>query len=360
MRFPKTYDQYLQWRYWMHTTFLAECLIPKIRAGQTIRVGTHNEVFHADEVTAVVMMRMLITKLGGECSVHRIDRKDRETLDGMDVLLDVGRELDPANGRFDHHQPGGTGYRVGQYGKVGIPFSTCGLIWHAIGLVLTGEADGADANSTNTPAFFKVDRELVQGIDASDNGVLMPNGYRVRSAGNQHEVFGSPMHLSKILGMCNSGDIHNAELQFQKFNVAMDIAQTVLENCLSDAKTFAAARPKLETALNGDRQQREVLVLHEHIRWSEHIGQADRSGDVKIVIAPVGGPDNEWNVHIVRRNGGLCIPGAPESWRGLEGHELSAEAGLEGMVFCHGGGHLVRTASKKAALAVANYLLSRR
>ena len=309
---------------------------------------------------AVVMTRNLITKLGGECTIHRIDRKDQEILDSMDVLLDVGRELDPANGRFDHHQPNGTLFRIKQFGHIGLPLSTCGLIWHAVGMVLTGEADSATPKSADTHAFFKVDRELVRGIDASDNGALMPNGYRFRHPEyGQQEDFGAPMHLSKILGMCNSGDIHNAELQFQKFNVAMDMAQAVLENSLADAKTFATARPKLETALEQDRTRPEILVLNEHIRWSEHIGYADRSGEVKIVIAPVGGAHDEWNIHIVRRNGKLTLPAAPVSWRGLEGNNLSDNADVNGLVFCHSGGHLIRARSKDVALQVAEILLNK-
>ena len=342
----------------MHTSFLAECIIPKVRAKKTLRIGTHNEVFHADDVMAVVMTQNLITKLGGNCTIHRIDRKNQQVLDSMDVLLDVGRELDPRNGRFDHHQPNGTLFRIKQFGRIGLPLSTCGLIWHAVGMVLTGEAECATPESTDTHAFFKTDRELVQGIDASDNGALMPNGYCFRHPEyGQQEDFGAPMHLSKILGMFNSGDIHNAELQFQKFNVAMDMAQTVLENSLADAKTFATARPKLETALEQDRSQPEILVLKEHIRWSEHISYADKSGEVKIVIAPVSGLDDEWNIHIVRRNGKLTLPAAPLHWRGLEGKNLSRNANVEGLVFCHSCGHLIRARSKQVAIKVAEILL---
>ena len=355
---PTTYAEYLKWRFVMHHKFLVGHIIPKISAGQTIRIGTHNKTFHADEVMAVVMMRMLITKLGGEHTIHRVDRKDQDMLDSMDVLLDVGCELDPENGRFDHHQPDGTLYRIKPHSQIGMPLSTCGLVWHAVGLVLADEAENATPASADTRAFFKVDRDVAQGVDASDNGVLMPNGYSFKHPERGHqELPGKPMHLSQIIGMFNGGDIHNAELQFQKFSMALDMAQAVLKNSLADAKTFAKARPKLETALKQDRLWPEVLVLHEHIRWTEHIGHADKSDSVKIVIAPTGGEHDHWNVHIVSRNGHPTLPGPPDNWRGLRGGELSSTAGIAGLEFCHNGGHLIVTRSKEVALEVAKMLL---
>jgi len=113
------------------------------------------------------MIESLVDTIGGKCEIHRINRKDKAMLDSMDVLVDVGRELDPARGRFDHHQPGGAGRRINRAGNPDIPLSSCGLVWHAVGLMLSGEEGlGIRANlGDNIPlalAFDKIDRELVR------------------------------------------------------------------------------------------------------------------------------------------------------------------------------------------------------
>jgi uncharacterized UPF0160 family protein len=359
-----TYREFMNWRYDAHTAFLIECLIPKIKAGKTITIGTHNESFHCDEVMAIVMLEALIAELNGEAEIHRIDRKDQEMLDSMDVLVDVGRELDPARGRFDHHQPGGAGRRITRSGQNDIPLSSCGLIWHTVGLLLTGEQNlGIRANLGDdipmTLAFDKIDRELVRGVDASDNGVGMPSGYRIgEEDGSVTEVPGSPMHLSRMIGQFNSGNPHDHELQFQQFTAALGVARAVFGNALRDAKGFAEARPQLEKAVRTKREQPEVLILDRYLRWSDHLGQVDNAGQIKLVISPLGGEHEEWNLHVVRRRGRLVLPGAPADWCGKEGAALVEASGINGMVFCHGGGHMVRVNGREAALRVAEKLLN--
>jgi len=359
-----TYREFMNWRYDAHKAFLIECLLPKIKANKTITIGTHNESFHCDEVMATAMLEALVVELGGSCEIHRIDRKNTALLNSMDILVDVGREFDPARGRFDHHQVGGAGRRISRFGENDIPLSSCGLVWYAFGLLLTGEQDlavRANRGDTipQTLAFDKVDRELIRGIDASDNGVGMPSGYRIgEEDGSVTEVAGSPMHLSRIIGQFNSGNPHDHELQYQQFSAALGIARAVFANALRDAKAFAEARPQLEKALSAKRENAEVLILDRYLRWSDHLGQVDDGGQIKLVIAPLGGEHDEWNLHVVRRRGRLALQGAPADWCGKEGKALEKASGIGGMVFCHGGGHMVRVSGKETALKVAEKLLN--
>lgn len=359
-----TYRAFMNWRYDAHMAFLIECLIPKIKAGQPITIGTHNESFHCDEVMAVAMLETLATELGGTCTIHRIDRKDTAILNSMDILVDVGRVLDPAKGRFDHHQVGGAGRRISRFGENDIPLSSCGLVWYACGLLLTGEQDlavRAERGKTipQTLAFDKIDRELIRGVDASDNGVGMPSGYRItEDDGSVTDVAGSPMHLSRMIGQFNSGNPHDHELQYSQFSAALGVARAVFANALRDAKAFAEARPQLEKAVNTKRENAEVLVLDRYLRWSDHLAQVDNTGQIKLVIAPLGGEHGEWNLHVVRRRGRLALPGAPADWCGKEGKALEKASGFGGMVFCHGGGHFVRVSGKETALKVAERLLN--
>lgn len=359
-----SYREFMNWRYDAHKAFLVGCIAPKIQAGEAVQIGTHNESFHCDEVMAIAMLDTLITQMGGTAEIHRINRKDQAKLDSMDVLVDVGRELDPARGRFDHHQPEGAGRRFTRSGDRDIPMSSCGLIWYSVGLVLAGEQDLAVPAKKGddipmTLAFDKIDRELVRGIDASDNGVGMPSGFRINEDdGSVTDTPGSPMHISRMIGQFNSGNPHDHETQYAQFTAALEVARAVLGNALRDAKSFAEARPLMEKAVNAKRDDREVLILDRYLRWSDHLNQVDRLGEVKVVISPLGGENDEWNLHVVRRRGRLVLPGAPADWCGKEGKALEGASSINGMVFCHGGGHMVRVKSKKAALKVATLLLN--
>jgi len=196
-------------------------------------------------------------------------------------------------------------------------------------------------------------------VDASDNGVSMPSGYRIcEDDGSVTEVPGSPMLLSRLIGQFNSGNPHDHELQYQQFTAALGVARSVLANAIRDAKTFAEARPQLEKAVQSKREVPEVLILDRYLRWSDHLSQVDSNGQIKLVISPLGGEHGEWNLNVVRRRGRLALPGAPTEWCGKEGDALEQASGISGMVFCHGGGHMVRVASRSAALEVASRLLA--
>jgi len=358
-----TYRDMLKFRYNTHITFIAEYLAPKIRRHETIIIGTHPETFHADEVMAVAILTTLLDKFGATYEVRRLSRHNQEQLEEATVLLDVGRTFDPSTGRFDHHQPGGAGRRITHLNRQDVPLSTCGLIWYACGLMLTGEHSDVQANddTQTTLAFDKIDREVVRGIDASDNGLGMPNGFTINEAdGSISEMPGSPLHFSKMIGQFNSSNIYDTEAQTRQFNQALALAKMVFQNALQDAISYANTRPQLLDALN--RQvtgSPKVLQLDRYMRWSEHLPHLPEGNEVQMVISPLSGPKGEWNVTIVKRRNRFRGNPAPRHWCGKENADLEAAAGIPGLLFCHDHGHMLRTASLEAALAVADVLLGK-
>ena len=112
---------------------------------KTIKIGTHYGVFHADEVSAVALLKVFFPSVKFE--VTRLPHQSsEEELSQFDLVIDIGRVLDPEKGRFDHHQ-----YRGGK--------SSAGLIWSEIKSIL-----GVDGN-----IYPNID-ELVSAIDAHDTG----------------------------------------------------------------------------------------------------------------------------------------------------------------------------------------------
>ena len=65
-----------------------------------ITIGTHGGTFHADEVLACVMLKLLPQFENAEI----IRTRDSEKLSKLDVLVDVGEVFDHEKKRYDHHQ----------------------------------------------------------------------------------------------------------------------------------------------------------------------------------------------------------------------------------------------------------------
>ncbi|PIT88922.1 MAG: metal-dependent hydrolase, partial [Candidatus Levybacteria bacterium CG10_big_fil_rev_8_21_14_0_10_36_7] len=112
-------------------------------------IVTHNSGFHTDDVFAVATLRIIF----GEIEIIRT--RDEEIIERADYVVDLGHIYDPDKNRFDHHQTEGAGKRGN-----GIPYASFGLVWKKFGPDL----------SESDYVFEKFDQEIVQAIDASDNG----------------------------------------------------------------------------------------------------------------------------------------------------------------------------------------------
>src|SRR4051812_27999286 len=121
--------------------------VPTIGA---MKVATHSGSFHADDVFALATLALL-----GE-PLEVVRTRDPEVIAACDARIDVGFRSDPATGDFDHHQREGAGARAN-----GIRYASFGLVWREYGARLC-DGDAAVAE--------RVDRSLVQAVDANDTG----------------------------------------------------------------------------------------------------------------------------------------------------------------------------------------------
>lgn len=69
----------------------------------TKTIGTHSGVFHADDVTACMMLTRFTKEFMG---AKIIRTRDKEVLKKLNLVVDVGGEYDPSRHRYDHHQKG--------------------------------------------------------------------------------------------------------------------------------------------------------------------------------------------------------------------------------------------------------------
>ena len=109
------------------------------------KIGTHNRLFHADEVTAIAMVKVFT---GSNPTIIRT--RDKDVLDGVlqegGILIDVSGEYDPEKGIFDHHHS-----KDGVNGK-----ASAGII-----------ADALDITEERYPLLTS----LIRDVDAQDLGI---------------------------------------------------------------------------------------------------------------------------------------------------------------------------------------------
>ncbi len=110
---------------------------------------THNGKFHADEVFATAVLRHIYPDL----IVRR--SRDPEVIESGDFVYDVGGVYDHEARRYDHHQNGALKRQDG------LTRSAFGLIWLHYGKEYCEGDEGV---------WNLIDKRLVRGIDAGDNG----------------------------------------------------------------------------------------------------------------------------------------------------------------------------------------------
>jgi len=126
-------------------------------------LGTHNGKFHADDVMATAILKLLLGK------IKVIRTRDENILRKLDFVYDISL------GEFDHHQLNK------EIRENNIPYAACGLVWREFGpRVIQKFNSQLDQNDIIT-IFDYVDKNLVQGIDATDNGIDIKSEIKVTS-----------------------------------------------------------------------------------------------------------------------------------------------------------------------------------
>jgi uncharacterized UPF0160 family protein len=268
-----------------------------------MKVATHSGSFHADEVFALAALRLL-----GE-PVEIVRTRDAEAMAACDVRVDVGFAFDPATGDFDHHQREGAGERPN-----GIRYASFGLVWREYGAQLCG-GDEAVAE--------RVDRSLVQAVDANDTGqaVVAPVHDSVR-----------PMTISGVIGALNpTWEEDLAPEERARFDEAVALAGRVLEREIVSATAAQRAVRLVSDAIASAGDPR-VIALDRDVPWKEVV--VGSAPDALFVVYP---KRQGWGLEAVPRVLGSFENrrDLPAAWAGLDGPELARLTGVEDALFCH-------------------------
>lgn len=271
------------------------------RAGDEMRAFTHDGVFHADDVFAAALLKIVYPQI-------IIERGNQVPKDYDGLVFDIGR------GKYDHHQ------RDRKVRENGVPFAAFGLLWQKLGEVLLKKEDAC---------YF--DEEFVQLIDRADNT-------------------GERNLLSQCVSDFNPGWNENVD-QNVAFEEAVAFAQNVLERrfqCIKDERTaYYEVRSLVKKASD------HVLIMKKAMPWKEALKETD----IFYVIYPSarGGymiqavPDD--------LDKGKVKKSFPTKWWGNKAEELQIMTGIKTLSFCHISGFLCATTTLEDAILTARQAL---
>ncbi|VDM34403.1 unnamed protein product [Hydatigera taeniaeformis] len=315
-----------------------------------MKLGTHNGVFHCDELLALAMLRQLPEYHNAQL----IRSRDPDVLRDCDVVFDVGAEYDPDRHRYDHHQSSFNKTIQDFYPnlKPAVKLSSAGLIYAHFGTrVISSILELKSTDSEVVKAIYPfLYCSFVSEVDALDNGVSMapvPLTYSINT--------GLSSRVDRLNPPWNKVD----EDEMKCFDQAYKLVESELVSTVRDlAETWYPARTIVKDAMLSRysvHPSGAILYLSQGCPWKSHFFELEKEMlgvadcDVDRVTDFKGRPV----FVIVQRKGAgeiqfslICIPWQPNlpfsnrvplvsAWGGKRDEELSQLVGLPGCVFVH-------------------------
>lgn len=239
---------------------------------------THSGFFHADEVFGYA-----ICHLASVCdNVVRVEDLNNIPTDG--VIADIGREWEPKEMKFDHHQ----GFFPRENG---IPYASAGMLWKHWGEDVVSSFTNRSENDNEIAA--RVDETLIQGIDAHD----ADNRYYHEATCSAGRV--RALTISNMIALMNTDDPSNYMVQKDAFHIAANTAMRIIRQSVLIAKKHIEAKDKfLKVATNYG----EVIVLSEGLPWKEIVHES--YPEALFIISPSNHPGNPYSM--------VAVPVEPE------------------------------------------------
>lgn len=281
---------------------------------------THAGTFHADDVLSAVIVSKALKKNVNILRTFKVP----ENVSPDIIVYDIG------GGDFDHHQRGGNGCR-----ENGVPYSSAGLLWRKFGLSIC-EGDRF--------VFEQIDRALIQGVDALDNGLDIGNNIELCS-------------VSNIISYWNPNWDEDADTD-DAFDDAATLMNIIFNKILSSAKSKSKAKNIIEERIESSSDG--IMVLNQFCPWQDHIFSSSnpKADNIKFVIFPSNRGGYNWQ----------CVPDAPGSfgqrkpvpaeWKGLRDNDLRQVTGIATAIFCHPAGFIGSCETEADAISMARLAIN--
>ena len=302
-------------------------------------VATHNGSFHADELTACVILSLL------HDDFRVIRSRDLEELERADIVIDVSGKFDLKK-HFDHHPKEFTKTRANR-----IKYATAGLIWEFYGRQLllkytNSIPELADVdNEAISRAWTVIDNNFMQFIDLTDNGQL--DTYTLEHAVPQdaqskqvydwmNGLFMKAPVIPALIALQNTPDGTDEE-QMHNFLNTLECFKTLFNRIFINILKNSRDEAKVLQLYDGS----EILFMSEKLPWFETVlNNWDKFTNCLLAVYP----DHNgrgWRIQSLpgsesARFENRCS--APVSWRGREFEDLNKLAGISTATFVHKAG----------------------
>ncbi len=289
----------------------------------SIRIVTHNGLYHSDDLFAVATVCLF---LGDDAEVKIIRTRDEREIADADFAVDVGGEFNPDKKIFDHHQKGGGGVRPN-----GVPYASFGLVWKTYGEKITGDIRIAE----------KIDKRMVQPIDSEDNGVKVSN-----------EIFEdiTPYTIQDMFfAFAPTWKEKDTDVD-AVFESCVNIAKRILKREMKMIYDVTLAESVIENIYQNTEDKR-VIVLDQYYPWKVTVP----SYSEPVFVVYPGTSGETWHAQSVPKTKGSLDTRVsfPEEWAGKMHDELIEATGVNDAVFTHNGRFLSVAKSKEGAKQLA-------
>lgn len=286
---------------------------------------THPGQTHADDAMTYVCFK---NQYPEHVLIRTRDIEDIPKSENV-IFFDIGGE----KSKYDHH------VKNKRKRPNGIPYSSFGLVWQDFGRKIIAKADGELTNEQIEEVFHNIDKLLVEGIDAVDNGIF------IRKGKNEYSQYS----ISQIIANIN---VNNNDSSDETFYAAVALAETIFYSLLNtQIKTVKETEIVLAEV---KRQKSPILVLDKYLSWKKCINKTD----VVYVVAPSETGD-KYKVRAVQNSKTLKPrKPLPKEWAGLNALELQKETNIKDALFCHPDLFLAGAKTKESAIKMAEIALA--
>jgi uncharacterized UPF0160 family protein len=237
----------------------------------------------------------------------------------------VGMAYDEKRGRFDHHQ-GGISPR-----ENGIPYASFGLVWKEF---------GEDICKSEKIAH-KIDKVLIQEIDAKDNGLLV-----VQSLFKDVFPYETWAYLSNN---CPTWKEEKSTID-AIFAEQVEFAKKVINRLIKVLADEEEGKQKVEEAYQAASDKR-IVAMERYIPWEEVL--SSHPEPLFAVYPGING--TEWSIQTARDDLSTYVnrKNIPAAWAGLRGKEFADATGVPDASFCHRGRFYATAKSREGAIKLA-------
>ena len=295
----------------------------------SIVIGTHNGVFHADDVVAIATVCLLAEETD---KIIILRSRDPKELEKCWICIDVGGK------QFDHHQPNFNLSRANNN-----KYASAGLVWKKFGnqviLKILLKHNLIEKMQDNCNEISQmIDDTIMQFVDREDNGTYF----------GKHCM----KYISDFLPVWYEKPDFEAS-----FKDVLSMTMMLLEKKITKAISEIYARYFFENVFSEPESfSNHILELPSQLLpWTNEIckfNNTEKDFSIDFVIFPYS--DGGWAAQ--------CVPvysegefkfksriPFPKEWAG-QTDELEKISGIAGAVFCHNNLFFVRAKSKEAVI----------